>query len=258
MNLQLCNLNVFLTDVTGLIVFFHKWRGFQDEQPVTPYKEALLGVTARLLNRILHLRFSAASSSSSVDPSLEQSVLDALKKLQSEMSALHSSEAEEGVPYSSYVQQLINVVLSADSLRPAAQRLCSEFKFEVADEKTAAPAAAPEPEPEVNLLLWTTYDHQQIHVAHVRAYEFLIFHIGEFRKKRLHYGLARCVPSKTPMLCPPAKCAAATSRQRRRLRPSWSALPLAPLVLPRLAMVSARARKRLCMTCLPCQRLFAT
>jgi hypothetical protein len=127
----------------------------QDEQSVSPYKEALLSVTARLLNRILHLRFSAAqfspsAPSSSVDPALEQSVLDSLKKLQAEMSSLHSSEAEEGAPYSSYVQQLINVVLSADSLRPPAQRLCSEFKFEVADEK-AAVAAAPvaEPEPEV-------------------------------------------------------------------------------------------------------------
>jgi hypothetical protein len=114
----------------------------------TPYKEALLAIVARLLHRVLHLSGSAVNSASSAEAVIETTVLNQLKLLQTEMNDLYA--AEDGT-FTSYFQQLANVVLASDRLRPAGQRLCGAFKF---IDNAAAAAPAPEPEPVAEPTQW--------------------------------------------------------------------------------------------------------
>jgi hypothetical protein len=115
----------------------------------TPYKEALLAIVARLLHRILHLCGSAGIvPASSAEAAVETAVLNQLKLLQTEMNDLYA--AEDGT-FTSYFQQLANVVLASDRLRPTGQRLCGAFKF-IDNAVTATPV--PEPEPVAEPTQW--------------------------------------------------------------------------------------------------------
>ncbi len=108
----------------------------------SPLKQALLRLVAKLLRKILTLHVTE-SSEVGTQESLDM-CLNSLKELHEEMNKLMEEEAKESL-FSSYLQQLVDVLVTADSLRPFDQRICSNFEFK--SETTKAPEKKVEPVP---------------------------------------------------------------------------------------------------------------
>ena len=118
--------------------------------PPSPLKESLLRMISKFLSAISHLKahserdnafrvgdfldpvtLPVTSRQLSVGGSANEShSLDILKKMQLEMSTMFTSEGARPV-FSLYLQQLLDVMVIADQLRPHEERLCKEFRFRV-------------------------------------------------------------------------------------------------------------------------------
>jgi hypothetical protein len=120
---------------------------FSDFQP-SPLKESILRLTSKLLIGIHEAR---NQRSVHVTPQImrqlsdEQNLnlincLSTLGKCQHELETLYLLEKKCPV-YSSYLQQLVDLMVVSDILRPDGQKLCTEFHFKIAgiDETPSAP-----------------------------------------------------------------------------------------------------------------------
>jgi hypothetical protein len=130
-----------------------------EELPPSPLKESLLKVVSKLLTRITTTQHAMANSldglarprihrqMSQTNSKSQEKSLNILRRLHSEMVALYALESSNAV-YTSYLQQLVDLLAASDELRPPADRLCSKFEFRAAlseqekKEKAAAEAAA--------------------------------------------------------------------------------------------------------------------
>ena len=99
----------------------------------SPLKEALLRLLARLLSYILatYQAQRPAAEKKRLQLSSEASVLSSLKGLKAEMVELYEKREQGAEVYSSYLQQLLDVLVSSDELRPTEDRLVSTFHFKL-------------------------------------------------------------------------------------------------------------------------------
>jgi hypothetical protein len=95
----------------------------------SPLKQALLGIIGWLLANAR--RYQAASSQ------LEFEALDNLKAFHPELEKLYALESKQysNIVFTSYLQQLLDVLSLADSLRNIDQQVCSKFAFPSAEEE---------------------------------------------------------------------------------------------------------------------------
>ena len=131
----------------------------------SPLKEALLKLVSSLISTITTakhaemaaLNNTAAASSGAAPmqrPAMQRQISEAknasqartlsiLRQLHNEMVALYQSESVNLV-FTSYLQQLVDLLAASDELRPNSDRLCSKFEFAAAltPEEAAAKAAA--------------------------------------------------------------------------------------------------------------------
>ena len=99
----------------------------------SPLKEALLRLLARLLSYIHAANQSQYSTAEKTRPQLssESAVLLSLKGLKGEMVELYEKREQGAEVYSSYLQQLLDVLVSSDELRSTEDRLVSTFHFKL-------------------------------------------------------------------------------------------------------------------------------